>query len=246
MNTTEELPYVLLIPGAWMASWIWEPTAESLRRRGIDAEAITLAGLEPGTPEERVGQVRLEDHVIQVLDHLARRGSRRVVLVGHSYSGMVVGQVADRLGQSVASVHFASFLPRDGRSLLDDWGPDDAARAQERAEIVAAAHLWAPPPRAALDLEKGLSPDDRGLLAARFTPHPGRTVLDPAKMRKPVTSQEATFVATSEADVPAILHSAAADDWDIQILDGGHWAMLEQPEAVAALVADRATRHRGN
>lgn len=43
------------------------------------------------------------------------------------------------------SVHIASFLPRDGRSLLDDWGPDEQQRRDENGQVRNDGMLWAPP-----------------------------------------------------------------------------------------------------
>ena len=80
----------LLVPGAWMGEWIWEPTAARLRLRGIDAEAITLQGLDPGDFDTAVAAVRLDDHVQQLVERVNSEGSRPVVLVSHSYSGIVL------------------------------------------------------------------------------------------------------------------------------------------------------------
>ncbi|MBD7994591.1 alpha/beta hydrolase [Arthrobacter sp. Sa2CUA1] len=233
LNSTP--PRVLLLPGAWMGSWIWEPTAESLRSRGLDAQEVTLAGLEPETPAEERAAIRLADHVDQVCD-LVEHGAP-VVLVAHSYSGMVAAQVADRLGDQIrSSIHFQSFLPVDGCSLVDLWGPDGDARAQERADIIADGYLWAAPPAAALDAEAGLGPEERSYLAERFTPHPGRTVLDKASLEQPVRSQRGVFVTPARTQLPEALGGAA--DWRIEILPGGHWPMLEHPGEVTELIGD--------
>lgn len=231
-------PRVLLLPGAWMGSWIWNPIAHRLRSRGVDATAMTLAGLEADATAERIADIHLADHVDQVTE-LASSEDRPVVLIAHSYSGMVAAQVADRLGDRVAtSVHFDSFLPTDGHSLIDLWGPDETARAQESEDIIDAHYQWAPPPRAALESETGLAPGDRQYLTDRFTPHPGHTVLDPASLRRPVETQHATFVAASASNIPDRLRSDREARWRIHLLSSGHWPMLERPEEVTTLIAE--------
>jgi pimeloyl-ACP methyl ester carboxylesterase len=232
---------VLLIPGAWMGAWIWEPVVQRLRDRGIDAESMTLAGLEPGATAARVAAVRLADHVDQVTQ-LVTSGDGPVVLVAHSYSGLVAGQVADGLGGRVAtSVHFGSFLPVHGQSLLDQWGAEETSRARERADIIDAGYRWAPPTPAGLAADPGLTREQREYLTERFTPHPGRTVLDPATLRDPVHAQRGTFVASAPALVPALLQSPAAEHWRVQTLPSGHWPMLEDPDRVTMLIAKHAT-----
>ncbi|GAB3497271.1 alpha/beta fold hydrolase [Nocardiopsis coralliicola] len=240
----------VLVPGAWMGAWIWEPTAERLTARGIRAEAVTLDGLAAGTAPADAAAVRLEDHVGQLLAHVGRAAGP-VVLVAHSYSSTVAGQVADRAGGKVAGlVHFGGFLPADGRCLLDDWGASAEDRAQEQADIAAAGTLWLPPQRAMLAGEPGLSEQDLDVLADGFTSHPGRTVTDPARMGAPVAAQPATYVALSpegeEAawrSAPAAARGAAA--WRKRHIASGHWPMLSAPEEVADLVAEEAGHYAG-
>lgn len=242
----------LLVPGAWMGGWIWEPTVRRLAERGIDAETVTLRGLERDQPPSAIASVRLDDHVEQVLDHIAAADPRPVVLVSHSYSGMPTTLAADRSGTRVCGlIHLGAFLPINGRSLLDDWGETADARDQERADIARADGLWLPPERRMLDFEPDLTVGDRDDLAGRFTPHPGRTVTDPARLSAPVSAQPTTYVALSArggeseawADAPRV--AQAASGWRRRHMHGGHWAMVSRPEATADLLAEEIRFHSG-
>lgn len=239
----------VLVPGAWTGGWIWEPTAQRLLDRGIDAETITLRGLQPGQTEADIAAVRLEDHVQQLIEHVEKERPRSVVLVSHSYSGMVTASAADRLGDQVLGlVHVGSFIPTSGRSLLEDWGGSDAERAQERADIEAAGGLWPAPTRAMLDHEADLAPSDRDLLAAKFTPHPGRTVTDRARLSAPVEGLPSTYVALTPSggfeaawsDAPPV--AEAASKWRRRHLVSGHWPMLSALDATVDLL-DIEIRH---
>lgn len=241
--------HAVLVPGAWMGGWIWEPTVERLRARGISAGTLTLHGLEPDLDDAVIAAVTLEDHVQQLVDHV-RQCPGRVVLISHSYSGTVTACAADRLGDTVAGlVHVGAFLPEDGRSLLDGWGGSDAERAQERSDIDAAGGLWAAPTRGMLDHEPDLSPADRDLLAARFTPHPGKTVTDPARMSVPVSEQPSTYVALSPdgdadaawADAPTTARESS--QWRQTHLGSGHWPMLSAAEATTDLLEREIRRY---
>lgn len=240
--TTSEAK-VILVPGAWMGSWIWDPSVERLRGRGIDAEAITLKGLEPGVSEASMAEVRLDDHVQQLVEHVSNDSSRLVVLVSHSYSGMVASSAADRLGDRVIGlIHVGAFVARDGRSLLDDWGDSNEERAQERADIEAAGNLWHAPTRQMLDFETDLSPNDRDFLSSKFTAHPGWTVLDPADLSAPAQQQPSTYVALTtrgglnEAwnDAPEV--AKAATGWRRKHLVSGHWPMVSSLDATVDLL----------
>jgi pimeloyl-ACP methyl ester carboxylesterase len=87
-----------------------------LRSRGHRVLAITLTGI-----AERAhllhGGVNLETHIADVLAELAVHDVRDAVLVGHSYGGMVITAVADRVPQQVDSLVFLdAFVPRDSES----------------------------------------------------------------------------------------------------------------------------------
>lgn len=233
----------LLVPGAWMGEWIWEPTAARLRLRGIDAEAITLQGLDPGDFDTAVAAVRLDDHVQQLVERVNSEGSRPVVLVSHSYSGIVTASAADRLGsQVIGLIHVGAFVPRLGHALLDDWGDSDDDRAQERADIEAAGDLWAAPTREMLDHEADLTPHDRDVLASQFTPHPGRTILDPGELSAPVADQPSTYVALTpsggfeEAWNGAPPVAKEASGWRRRHIVSGHWPMVSAIDATVDLL----------
>lgn len=83
----------VLIPEAWMDAWVWEPVTDGLRALGHRAHPITLSGL---TGDADVWDVELETHVGDVLSVLEESDMREAIVVGHSYSGIVAGQVADR------------------------------------------------------------------------------------------------------------------------------------------------------
>ena len=176
MTSTTTRTFVL-IPGAWMGGWVWDDLAAQLRERGHTVYAPTLVGLDEGARE--TGDVRLTTHVEQVVALLNEEDVSDAILVGHSYSGLVAGEVADRRLERVSHTVFVqAFLPRDGRSLIDDWSNDPAARAQEIASIAAHGGTWEAP-IAGLAAEADLSPAQRKWLAARFVDHPGRTITDP-------------------------------------------------------------------
>jgi pimeloyl-ACP methyl ester carboxylesterase len=113
----------VLVPGAWAADWIWDETASRLRGFGHTVHALTLSGL-GGTGD--AADVDLSTHVQDVLDHIRAHDLDRVVLVGHSYAGVVVGQVAASAPDLVAhTVYVNAFLPVEGRSLLEVSGLDE-------------------------------------------------------------------------------------------------------------------------
>ncbi len=114
--STPTAPTVVLIPGACHGGWWYDPVVDALTADGQPAAAVTLPGLEQHPALD--GLITLDSHVEHTLAALPDDG--QVVLVGHSYAGMVITAVADRVPHRVAAlVYLDAVLPRDGDSC---WG----------------------------------------------------------------------------------------------------------------------------
>ena len=74
----------VLVPGAWLGGWSWQPVARLLTGRGYPALALTLPGLSyDGSP----AGLGLADAVDYVVSEVERRDLKDVVLACHSWAG---------------------------------------------------------------------------------------------------------------------------------------------------------------
>ena len=106
----------VLVPGACHGAWCFDDLADALRSHGHRVLALTLTGI-----AERAhllhGGVNLQMHITDVLAEMAAHDVTDAVLVGHSYGGMVITGVADRMPDNVdALVYIDALVPRDGES----------------------------------------------------------------------------------------------------------------------------------
>jgi pimeloyl-ACP methyl ester carboxylesterase len=109
----------VLVPGACHGAWCFDELAAALRARGHRVLAITLTGVAERAHLLHAG-VNLETHIADVLAELAVHDVSSAVLVGHSYGGMVITGVADRLPDRVdALVFLDALVPRDGESCWE-------------------------------------------------------------------------------------------------------------------------------
>jgi hypothetical protein len=162
-----------------------------------------------------------------------------VILVGHLYGGVVVGQVADRVPERVARVVYVeAFLPTDGKAMLDSITAE--GRAEELAGIAAHGGRWPPPTAEDLSHEPDLSPEQRAWLTAHFVPHPGRTVREPLTLKRPLSTQPTTYIATtggSHSPIAQVQAMRREPMWTFRTLQAGHWPMVTVPgELVQSLL----------
>jgi pimeloyl-ACP methyl ester carboxylesterase len=124
----------VLVHGAFVGAWSWEPLVPLLETAGHTVEAPDL----PGSGEDRTPtrEVTLDAYAGRVCDVLVERPEPAVV-VANSMGGMVATQAAVRCPGRVASIiYVAAFLPQDGQSLLDLTRLPEGKNDQVQANLV--------------------------------------------------------------------------------------------------------------
>jgi pimeloyl-ACP methyl ester carboxylesterase len=118
-NRGGKMATYILIPGGWHGGWYFQSFAEALRSRGHRAYAVTLTGL--GERRHLLGaHVNLDTHVQDVVQLLEVENLSEVILLGHSYAGMVVSGVLDCASSRIAAaVYCDAYVPKDGQSCFD-------------------------------------------------------------------------------------------------------------------------------
>src|SRR5262245_52992776 len=111
-------PFVL-VHGAWHGGWCWRRVADRLTASGHYVVAPTLSGI--GERSHLASDaITLSTHIDDVANEITWKDLDRIVLVGHSYGGMVTTGVAERLRERIAAiVYLDAFVPADGQSQSD-------------------------------------------------------------------------------------------------------------------------------
>lgn len=223
----------VLVAGAWLGSWAWDEVVPELGAAGHGTHPLTLSGLadKQGVP---AGQ---QTHVRDIVDEVERHDLRDVILVGHSYSGIPVGQAAERIGDRLARVVFVdSNVPADGESFASGWS--QAGRAMLKASFAGNDGFWAPLTAADYD-GQGLTGEQIARIVGGSTPHPGATLTEPAALTRPLGEVPATYIKClldgpkPSDDVAELLTS---DQWRLVEMDTGHWPMFSQPRELARIL----------
>ncbi|CAM5544066.1 Alpha/beta fold hydrolase OS=Streptomyces alboniger OX=132473 GN=CP975_24890 PE=4 SV=1 [Streptomyces alboniger] len=222
----------ILVPGAWLGAWAWDDVARELRAAGHGAHPLTLSGL-ADRQESPVGR---RAHVRDIVDEAERLAPRDVVLVGHSYAGIPVGQAAGLLGDRVAHVVFVDAnVPVDGESFASCWW-----QGQQVFEATLAENggVWPPLEAAGFD-GQGLSSEQVARLANGATPHPGTTLTEPAELARPLGDLPATYIKClldGEEPMDDAAEALKSDLWHLVEMDTGHWPMFSRPRELARIL----------
>src|SRR5689334_23514656 len=110
---------LVLVHGGWHGAWCWDKVIPLLQATGHRVYAPALTGL--GESAHRLTpDVGLDTHVQDVVGLLQKEDLQQVILVGHSYSGMVITGVADCMPDRIHSlVYMDAFVPHQGESVAD-------------------------------------------------------------------------------------------------------------------------------
>jgi pimeloyl-ACP methyl ester carboxylesterase len=155
----------LVCHGAWSAGWAWKKMHPLMSAVGHRLVTPTQTGL--GEREHLASpSIDLETHIRDMLNVIKFEDLRDIVLIGHSYGGMVATGVADRARQRVAQlIYLDAFVPRHGQSLLD---LNEPAR-QRMHDLVEAGDGWRLPPNPP---PPDTSPEDVAWLTERRVDQP--------------------------------------------------------------------------
>lgn len=222
----------VLVPGAWHGGWAFSRLGPLLERGGHRVDAVTLPGLAERAAE-LTPTVRLATHVDDVVARI-ERAPGPVVLVGHSYAGVVVMPAAARVAERLERlVLLDAFVATPGASMLSLMKPSYAASWRAKAKS-SSGGLSVPP---MLDAKAmGVTDaDDARWVNGQLTPHPLATLEEPAEFDpralEPVPKRY--LWCARYPGFKRYAELARRQGWDVRELDAGHDAMITAPDVVA-------------
>lgn len=228
---------IVLVHGAWFGAWCWKRVVPRLRSLTHDVYTVTLTGLGERshllTPE-----VCLQTHVDDVVNLLEFQDLREVVLVGHSYAGMVVGCVSHRVPERIAHlVYLDAYVPEHGKSFFDLQVSRFRKMLQELAKVEGEG--WKIPALDPNSESLGVTEkSDIEWIRSKLTAHPLRTLGEPAILGNPAANKiPRTYIFCTGNPPDGTFPGIASQikqlaDWKYMELDAPHAAMITAPEAL--------------
>ena len=233
----------VLVHGAWHGGWCWSRVADALRSAGHAVHTPTLSGL--GERRHLISpQINLDTHIEDVVNLMEFEELQNVVLVGHSYGGIVISGVADRAAPRLRHlVYLDSLMLESGKSIFSSF-PKDVVEQRLKAirdtggGVAAAVAL----PPTAFGVK---DPADIAWVARRMTPQPVGTYLQPLMLQAPLgNGLPKTYIDCTVEPIATLEPTKARvrkdPTWKMRTLATGHDAMVTAPEPLSRMLLDIA------
>ena len=236
---------IVLVHGAWGGAWIWRRVLAPLRAAGHEVHAVTLTG-DGERAHLRRPEISLRTHIDDVVGLVEAEELREVVLVGHSYGGMVITGAAAALLQRDPQrvrrlVYVDAMVPLPG----EGWGDAHAPEVVAARRAAAAANGNALPPPDPADF--GIDGADRDWLMRRQVPHPFGMYRVPLHYDGDALAKlPRLFIDCNRPPYPTIDAMRARvrelPGWQVAEIATGHCPMVTQPEVLVQHLLDFCDR----
>jgi pimeloyl-ACP methyl ester carboxylesterase len=228
----------VLVHGGWHGGWCWQKVIPFLEEAFHEVYAPTLTGLAERA-SELSPDVGLDTHIQDIVGLLVEKNLHGVILVGHSYGGMVITGVVDRVPERIAHlVYLDTFVPRDGESMAD-ISPMVIRLLRKKAEL--RGDGW----RVDSQGTYGVTTEpDRSMVRRSVTPQPLLTLEQPLHLKNPaiVEAVPRTHIdCTGGGFFFSLMRHLVARralpprgaGWRLRQLPTGHDAMITMPRELA-------------
>lgn len=232
MSTPQKKTF-LVCHGAWSAGWAWKKMHPLMSAAGHRLFTPTYTGL--GEREHLASpSIDLETHIQDVLNVIKYEDLRDIVLLGHSYGGMVATGVADRARDRVTQlIYLDAFAPVEGQSLLD---LNEVARP--RMQEITKSGGWRVPPN---PTPADTSQADVEWLTERRVHMPIKCFemklkLQGGELTLPRSYIYATRITPADTFGQFTARAKSAPGWRYYEIDASHSPNVTAPEALTALL----------
>ena len=242
MAQATALKTFVLAHGGWHGGWCWKRVADRLRSKGHTVYTPSFTGL--GDRAHLLSKdITIDTFVEDLVQVIESEELTNIVLVGHSFGGVPISGVADRIPDRIAHlVYLDSFVVESGKSVFS-YLPQAEVEARIKAAEKATNGLAVPVPEP-LPQTWGLGKEgdpDYDWVRRRLSPHPLRTFTTPLTLRAPVgNGLPLTYVHSTQPSYPFSDASRQLvrswSGWRWVDLAAPHDSIITHPDDVVAVL----------
>ena len=226
----------VLVHGAWHGGWCWSRVADRLRAAGHRVFTPTQTGL--GERKHLLSKdITLDTFTQDIVNVIEAEELSGIVLVGHSFGGLAISGVADRMPERIRHIVYLDALVVEGGKSPFDGLPPDLVAARKKAADETSGGLSLPnPPASSFGV---VDVKDVEWVTRRLTPHPLGTYASPLSIKGPVGNNlPRTYIACTS---PAYAPLEASRRW-IKSQPNWHWMEIASGHDAMVIAPDELTR----
>jgi pimeloyl-ACP methyl ester carboxylesterase len=227
--------------GSWHGGWCWQRVADRLRARGARAFTPSYTGM-GDRAHLLTKDITIETFVRDILEVFETEELSHVVLVGHSFGGVPISGVADRIPEKIRHlVYLDAVAIESGQTAFSTYPPKEV---EERiaASNKANGGLAVPIPKTlppSWGLKEGT--EDYAWVLRRVTPTPLGAYTTALDLHAPIgNGLPKTFVRCTKPENPTIEPSRSLvkslSGWNWVDFPGPHESMITQPDEIVKLL----------
>lgn len=225
--TQRQLKFVLL-HGSWLGGWCWRAVVNHLQSLGHSALAPSLPGMGEHASAD-LGNITLDTFIDSTVQWIEEADLTDIVLVGHSFSGVVITGVADRIADRIRClVYLDAIIVKSGDTAFSVY-PN--AEAEKRIAAARASGLAAAPPPTRLPVEWGLNSEDGLTVSEQLRPHPIGTYTSRLALNHPIGNGRRCFYIRCTRP-----HLGLLGDMFARLVDTSNWVKIDLATAHLPMV----------
>jgi len=220
----QKFTYVI-VHGAWGGGWDWKHVDDLLTADGNEVYRPTLTGLGEHSNLASTN-IDLDTHIQDIVNVILWENLHNIVLVGHSYGGMIITGVADRVPDRIQRVvYIDGLLPTNGESAYGIVKPEMKMPITDGFVIPVWVTNGAPPPH--------------------DVPQSARTMTDPITLTNQAVAEKlpttyillvATGQSPEQAHFYRFYERARARGWTTHIIESDHTVERSHPNEIVKLL----------
>lgn len=244
MQNTSSSPHnYVLAHGSWHGGWCWQPVAERLREAGHQVFTPSFTGL--GDRSHLLSEdITIDTFIEDLIQVIEAESLDDVILVGHSFAGVAITGVADRLASRLAHlVYFDAVVLPNGAHSFSNYPPNEVeSRIAAAGKATGGLAVPVPDPLpAAWGLDEGSKIYE--WVRSQLTPHPLRSYTTALRLNHAIgNGVPKTYIHCTQPSMSLLKASRelvqSQDGWNWVELAAGHEAHITHPEMIAKLLLE--------